>query len=260
MSIRVMSQVWDDGPLAYIDRYVLLAIADNANDDGYAYPSIEKLAEKTQMSRRTVMRSLQSLEEDGWIISRKRSRNRRFSTYEIQLGKFSESRGDSQSPQKSPSRSDSHNIDEVTPSRSRGDSQSEVPQTPYIVEPSLNRQDQPPTKTVCESFGERCFKAYPKKTSPKASVAAFATLIRELRDNQRFPTLTAAGNWLLQRVQGYAASPCVTTRPIRFVPKASAWVSEGKYDEDSSVWNIAAPPPTQNADFHSERAQLARIM
>lgn len=261
MSIRVMSQVWDRGPLAHIDRYVLLAIADNANDEGYAHPSIKTISAKTRLSTRTVMRSIQSLEDGGWLISHRKSRDVKFSTYDIVLERFTKS-GDSQSRDtQSPEKKsgDSRDKSQVTPSPKSGDSQSRFPHTPYIEEPPINHQYQPPRKTGCELYGEQCFKAYPKQTSPKAGEAAFSGLIKELRSG-RFLTIAAAGNWLLGRVREYAASPCVTTKSLRFVPKATAWVSEGRYDESPDLWMIAAPPPPVTGDFLSERAQLARII
>jgi len=43
-------------------KFVLLALADHANDEGKgAYPSLDKLATKTSMSRRTVQRALDAL-------------------------------------------------------------------------------------------------------------------------------------------------------------------------------------------------------
>jgi DNA-binding transcriptional MocR family regulator len=94
-----MSRVWAAGPKKHVDRYVLLAIADNANSDGFAYPSIRHLAGKTRLSERTVMRSIQALEQDGWLARKKRSRDAKYSTYTIILERLtndSESRDSGQ--------------------------------------------------------------------------------------------------------------------------------------------------------------------
>ena len=49
-------------------KFVLLALADCANDHGHgAYPSLNKLASKTSMTRRTVQRSLDALLQMGII-------------------------------------------------------------------------------------------------------------------------------------------------------------------------------------------------
>lgn len=68
MSIRVMSWVWEHSRAAGIDRLVLLAIADAANDDGaQAWPSGETLARKTGVNLRTVQRSMRRLVDLGEV-------------------------------------------------------------------------------------------------------------------------------------------------------------------------------------------------
>lgn len=64
MSIRVMSRVWEmDLPAK--DKLVLLALADCANDEGLAWPSIATLARKCGCDQRTVQRNLRDLEKRG---------------------------------------------------------------------------------------------------------------------------------------------------------------------------------------------------
>jgi DNA-binding transcriptional ArsR family regulator len=47
---------------------VCLALADHANDEGKgAYPSIDRLASKTKLSRRSVIYTLEALQEAGII-------------------------------------------------------------------------------------------------------------------------------------------------------------------------------------------------
>lgn len=73
MSIRVMSAVWDNGPADSTQRFVLLAIADHTSDDGgNAYPSVQTIAKKCAMSTRTVIRAIDALIGDGYLIRRRR--------------------------------------------------------------------------------------------------------------------------------------------------------------------------------------------
>jgi len=65
MSIKVMEYVWENSRQKASLRLVLLAIADNANHDGDAYPGIPHLARKCNMSERTVQLSIQALERAG---------------------------------------------------------------------------------------------------------------------------------------------------------------------------------------------------
>lgn len=65
-----MAAVWDLPPdlLKPTDRFVLLAIADHVGDTtGEAWPSIERVADRTSLSHRTVQRSLRTLEARGFI-------------------------------------------------------------------------------------------------------------------------------------------------------------------------------------------------
>jgi hypothetical protein len=67
MSIKIMSMVWDHGPEKQAERFVLLAIADFANDDGECWPSIAGICRKTCMSERGVQVIIRRLEAQGWL-------------------------------------------------------------------------------------------------------------------------------------------------------------------------------------------------
>lgn len=71
MSIKLMSQVWE-AKLSFTDKFVLLALADNANDEGACWPSIETLCKKTCLSERTVHYAIKRLETGGYLSTRKR--------------------------------------------------------------------------------------------------------------------------------------------------------------------------------------------
>ncbi len=86
MSIALISACWDRGPKDPIERYVLVALADNASDEGFAYPSIETLANKTQMSERTILRKLRSLEAGGWVEVNRRAKSSSYWVLRSRLG------------------------------------------------------------------------------------------------------------------------------------------------------------------------------
>ena len=65
MSIRVMTNVWENSIAKGSVLLLLLAIADNANDDGEAWPGTEYLAHKIRMSERQVIRLRQKLYDSG---------------------------------------------------------------------------------------------------------------------------------------------------------------------------------------------------
>lgn len=67
MSFTLMAKVMpmDIGSLA--KKMVLLKLADQASDDGVCWPSYQTIAEACQVSRRTVIRHIKSLEVDGFL-------------------------------------------------------------------------------------------------------------------------------------------------------------------------------------------------
>ena len=87
MSVRVMSQVWSNGPSDSTQRFVLLALADSASDDGSnAYPSISTLAQKCALSDRTVIRALDGLVSTGYLTRQRRKDTSNM--YQIVLSKL----------------------------------------------------------------------------------------------------------------------------------------------------------------------------
>lgn len=67
MSIKLMSAIWDGGPSGSTHRFVLIALADNANDDGECWPSIATISRKTGLCERSVRLALRHLEAEGWL-------------------------------------------------------------------------------------------------------------------------------------------------------------------------------------------------
>lgn len=65
MSIRIMADVWAFAPQKGSKLLLLLAIADFADDDGKAFPSLETLSKKIRMSERNTQYLLRTLEKEG---------------------------------------------------------------------------------------------------------------------------------------------------------------------------------------------------
>jgi hypothetical protein len=62
MSVKMMAAVWELD-LPRTRKLVLLAVADHASDDGFAYPSVARLAWKCGYSERSIQRELRELEK-----------------------------------------------------------------------------------------------------------------------------------------------------------------------------------------------------
>jgi len=65
MSVRTMAKVWESSQHRGNDLLMLLAIADFADDDGKAYPSVSTLAEKCRMQARGANKVLATLRASG---------------------------------------------------------------------------------------------------------------------------------------------------------------------------------------------------
>lgn len=80
MSIQLMSQAWKTS-LPTTKKIVLLALCDNANDQGECYPSISTIAEKCSLTERAVFLAIKFLEKEG--ILRRENRHGRSTIYHI---------------------------------------------------------------------------------------------------------------------------------------------------------------------------------
>lgn len=86
MSVILMDLVWKRGPENTTERFVLLAIADHAKDDGSgAYPSLGTIAKKCALSRRSAIRAVNALVEQGYINRTRKKRDGEFTSSDYQL-------------------------------------------------------------------------------------------------------------------------------------------------------------------------------
>lgn len=88
MSVRASTWAWSLEEVMGSEALVLLALADQANDEGLCWPSQEKLAPKARQSVNTLRRSLRSLEKMGLLttITRSSTRGRRSNLYLLHIG------------------------------------------------------------------------------------------------------------------------------------------------------------------------------
>lgn len=79
MSIKRMSTVWKKSQHKGSDLLLLLALADNADDEGYCWPGVEYLAEKIRMTPRSVVNITARLEDSGELyVDHNRRRGNRY--------------------------------------------------------------------------------------------------------------------------------------------------------------------------------------
>lgn len=87
-----MSRVWETRCETHTQKLVLLALADNANDEGECWPSIQTIYHKCNLTERAVCYELKRLSKNGWIKASKRTDSktgaRKSNRYRIDLSKL----------------------------------------------------------------------------------------------------------------------------------------------------------------------------
>lgn len=88
MSLKLLTLVWERAPLKDGALVLLLALADWADDNGVAFPSVGGLAFKARMGERHARRLLREFEAEGLIATEQRGVHHRPNSYRISLVKL----------------------------------------------------------------------------------------------------------------------------------------------------------------------------
>lgn len=237
MSTRIMSMCW---PLRMrpAPKAVLVSLADMANDDGYCWPTIDRICERTCYGRTAVIEAIAWLEGCGAL--RASRSNGRKTTYWVQPGRFV---AEATNPAEAV---DNLGNQYATRTRPPGEPVREADQTrpPGGLDPSArrtlipkNRQEteippQPPAdaggerasvqkhmKPVNAEAGrelgfERFWSVFPRKTEEKAAR-------RQWRRLGPGPDLVEQ---IVAAAAAWAASARWREEGGRYVPKASTWL------------------------------------
>lgn len=83
MSIKVMSRCWDTPCGSHTKKLVLLALADNANDGGECFPSMETIARKCDLSEQAVRNWIKEMEEEKWLVVDRSHKLKRSNIYTL---------------------------------------------------------------------------------------------------------------------------------------------------------------------------------
>jgi hypothetical protein len=83
MSIEAMTAVWTNEGIERRDLTVALALADHADAEGSCYPSIDRIAQKARVSRRTVIYAIERLARAGVVAVEKNAGPRGSNLYRI---------------------------------------------------------------------------------------------------------------------------------------------------------------------------------
>ena len=140
MSVRVSTWVWHETTAKGNDRLMLLALADNANDDGWCWPGVAQLVDKTMLGRSTVIRRLDVLEAAGLVERYTRADAGRTTVYRVAVpwadaGSWPAELGPHPGGSQFGTPGGSHRRDGGVPQAGRGGSHGRD------TEPSLNRHE-----------------------------------------------------------------------------------------------------------------------
>ncbi len=233
-------------------KFVLMALADACDDDGYCWPSVPTLARKTSLDDRSVQRILLKLKADGLLRVEPRYRKDGSPTsngYRLRLNPP----GDNLSP---PLPAACHQV--VTPVSPPGDAR--------VTLTTIEHTNQPKPLPLRQSApaGEGGGLIYPKQLSPKEVVLARRILA----------ALPAAlGQELLDELTGRLAAQAIHGAPLSYLRALIVRAESGTFTPEvgirvaqarerpreprplkSRVSPVRAPPCPADPDEH-----LARI-
>ena len=219
MSIKIMSLVWELN-LPTTQKMVLLALADNANDQGVCWPSISTLEVKTSLHRATVIRVIADLESDRHLT--RSSETGKTNTYSIHPSHTATSRTEQPVAHGDPT-SRTERLVPVAhgdPTRRTGRPRTIIEPS---VEPSLNTQTR--ARGVDYEWFRTLKAAYPAGTYGQHHWQSAERAIRQLCENgQATPDdlLTAVSNFARQQTAMGRIGTQYVTSPNRFF-EAGMW-------------------------------------
>lgn len=132
-------------------KAVLISLADNANDDGHCWPSINTIAERTCFGRTAVIEAIKWLEAEGFVTANRD--NGRHTTYQIHANQSGRRTGPADKP-----------VRQANHTRPAGGRDQSVSRTGPVRQADTNRHE--PSLTVKEPSLARDARARGTKRCP----------------------------------------------------------------------------------------------
>lgn len=214
-----------DLPMA--TKFVLVALADRANHEGYCWPSREDLARMTGQTARSVQNQINKLEELGYLEKEERRRKdgyRASNGYYLSIS--SEPRSHEQ-PSPEPVSCENDDISQVNDVPTNINPPSEA-----LLEPSVEPSG------AFEKFWQVCRRKVGKGAAEKAHAAALKH---------------ATAEEILDAMQRYADS--VATEDPKFIPHPATWLNQKRWLDEIAP----QPEPAKPVDLTGQPAWKAEI-
>lgn len=224
-----MAWVWEHGPADQSARFVLLALADFANDEGECWPSLAGIAAKVCMTDRGVRKVLRKLEDDGWVTTEIGGGRRACNIYRI-------ARNPEPRSAFVPPKTRNHVPPGTTfPRNQSAETRNQGAQNPEhgsaepsltIIEPSEEKKD-----TLADEF-EAAWRRYPRRVGKGAAEKAWRSARRKAA---------------LEAIAGPLAAfiAAVEGGEQRFIPHLATWLNQRRWEDDPGH---AANRPRTSAD------------
>jgi DNA-binding Lrp family transcriptional regulator len=220
-------------------KLVLIKLCDNANDDGYCFPSYKRISDECEISRRSVINHINQLEIDGIIAKSNRFKNGEFTSNEfiinykrlIELGSESVALGS-----------------ESVALGSAGDARGVVqemhlePSLLTVNEPSINRQLIVNESSIKNNVHfEKFWEIYDKKIDRKSCQKIWAKI--NPSEEEAIKIVFAAGEYV----------KTVTDKQFQKHPKT--WLNNESWNNDLIISNGA-----QNVTKHQTHVNAANAI
>jgi DNA-binding transcriptional ArsR family regulator len=205
-----MSAVWKLD-LEPTRKFVLLALADRADDEGVCWPGVASLTRKTGLSERTVRKCLLVLNETGHLVVQKQPGFT--NTYRVACGEIDPC------TTRTPARR--------APLREmQGGGAPAAPNTSYIHQSESNDSDSSPkTTSNYPAAFLKWWEAYPNKVGKGDASKKWIAARKRLGGDK------AAEAHLQVTVECYAALPLP---PDRQPPNPATWLNQARYEDPAN--------------------------
>lgn len=188
MSLAALTAIWKDPPCGRGELLCLLAIADNADDNGYAWPSIETIAHKSKMSERGARKCIAKLSDAGLLVVKIGGGRGKSNSYQITTNGMGGVTGYTNPEQNT--LNNVHPLNSINPERrdinpEQNDTKPGTPVPPNSQEPSLEQSVPPlsPIDVLCEVVRRETaedFASHRKSLKKPLTVEAAKRLVRKV--------------------------------------------------------------------------------
>ena len=204
MSFEAINWAWKQRGLSSTQKLTLLALADRHNPDFGCFPSISKICADTELSRSTIIRCTQYLEETGLISKQKARRDNGSDTSNRYILGFEQGVSPSHSP----------SVTETPPLVSDCNPHNQV----NITSKSNHSYDQILTEDGFDIFWEH----YPRKVGKGAAKASYVKAVNKTGDEYL----------IIEKAVAYANHCIKTLKDPKFIPHAATWLNQGRWDDE----------------------------